>query len=346
MDNKQDKQFYWEVKDFLNKKPSTTQKKAKPESLKESIQKMLVSQNKLHTPQVLTEDSNKQMANELSCFSEDLIKNVNSLLSMNEEAVNKGTPECKAFTPNIVDNMFNLKKNLNEALLNPEILTKPGRKNNILSPRTQDQNLNREMGLYASSMQFSPSMNRFQSLPSYALTPPPADLTPAEVRFIGPQSSMPAAQLSYEQGEMMKDLRTARAQQVPSYNPRDPGSLEAVRSARQQRNEKIATANIAIRGELDRTKAELRKARESGDANAVRELTLTIRKMNDEMNPETPQMGSSSQAAIGSRYSERSSPVPPAPPKLETMGEILAGPAVGKKPVRPTLAQMKNQVPR
>ena len=346
MDNKQDKQFYWEVKDFLNRKPSNTEKKAKPESLKESIQKMLVSQNKLHSPKVLTEESNKEMANELSYFSEDLIKNVNSLLSMNEEAVKNGTPECKAFTPNIVDNVFNLKKNLNEALLNPEISTKPGRKNNILGPRTQDQNLNREMGLYASSMQFSPSMNRFQSLPSYALTPPPANLTPAQVPFIGPQSSMPAAELDYQQAEMMKTLRTARSYEVPSYNPKDPGSAAAASSARKLRNQMIAGANIAIRGELDDKKAELRKARESGDANAVRELTLTIRKMNDEMNPGTPQMGSSSQAAIGSRYSERSSPVPPAPPKLETMGEILAGPAVGKKPVRPTLAQMKNQVPR
>ena len=310
MDNKQNRQFYWEVKDFLNKKPSTTQKKAKPESLKESIQKMLVSQNKLHTPQVLTEDSNKQMANELSCFPEDLIKNVNSLLSMNEEAVKNGTPECKAFTPNIVDNMFNLKKNLNEALLNPEIPTKPGRKNNILSPRTQDQNLNSEMGSYVSSMEFSPSLNRSQSLPSYASRPSYPDTTPADVNFIGPQSSMPAAELSYEQGEMMKNLRTARTYGVPSYNPKDPGSAEAASSARKIRNQMIADANIAIRGELDNKKAELRKTRERGDANAVRELTLTVRKMNDEMNPGTPQMGSSSQAAIGSRYFKKYSPNP------------------------------------
>jgi hypothetical protein len=157
---------------------------------------------------------------------------------------------------------------------------------------------------------------------------------------------MPAAELDYQQAEMMKTLRTARTYGVPSYNPKDPGSAAAASSARKLRNQMIADANIAIRGELDNKKAELRKARESGDAKAVRELTLTIRKMNDEMNPGTPQMGNSSQSEIGSRYSERSSPVPPAPPKLETMGEILAGPAVGKKPVRPTLAQMKNQVPR
>jgi len=113
MDNKQDKQFYWEVKDFLNRKPSNTEKKAKPESLKESIQKMLVSGNNLHTPKVLTEESNKEVANELSYFSESLLKNVNSLLSFNEENIKKNTPECKAFTANNPNNIFNIKKNIN-----------------------------------------------------------------------------------------------------------------------------------------------------------------------------------------------------------------------------------------
>jgi|GEM_PF-4244247 len=346
MDNKQDKQFYWEVKDFLNRKPAVQQTKVKTQSLKESIQRVTEMSNNLYTEKPSSVDSNKEIANELSCFSNNLMKNVNSLLSLNEEAVSKSTPECKAFTANNVHNMFNLKKNLNEAILTPEIgvgRKTPQYRKEIESDSNQSifNRANEIQREFQAGMQLAG--NTVVKPETYSGFDSP-NLVPGPVRILG-GTPEPVAILSGDQQEMLKNLRTGRSISVPSYNPKDPGSLAAARSGRAMRNQAIADANIALRGEIESLKGQLKDKSLSPDEQ--RNLRDQIRKLNYEMNPGTPQMGNATQGSIGSRY--YSSNVKSAPKKeikLETMKEILSGSAVNKKPVPMSLDQMKRQVPR
>jgi len=110
MDNKQNREFYWEVKDFLGKKPQLNESvNKKPDSLKDSIKKMLVQGNVLHQPIL----PNKQIVNELLSLSENTIRNVSNFIEDSEVEVNKGRTDSKAFTSNITENLFSLqKKNL------------------------------------------------------------------------------------------------------------------------------------------------------------------------------------------------------------------------------------------
>ena len=92
MDNKQDRQFYWEVKDFLgNNNQSNSSKVSKPESLKECISKTIIKNDALYRPSIIPP----------APLTEDIISSVNSLLSLNENHI-------KNNSNNITSNMFNL----------------------------------------------------------------------------------------------------------------------------------------------------------------------------------------------------------------------------------------------
>ena len=92
MDNKQDRQFYWEVKDFLGKNnQSNSSKVSKPESLKECISKTIIKNDALYRPSIIPP----------APLTEDIISSVNSLLSLNENHI-------KNNSNNITSSMFNL----------------------------------------------------------------------------------------------------------------------------------------------------------------------------------------------------------------------------------------------
>jgi hypothetical protein len=92
MDNKQDRQFYWEVKDFLGKNnQSNSSKVSKPESLKECISKTIIKNDALYRPSIIPP----------APLTEDIISSVNSLLSLNESHI-------KNNSHNITKSMFNL----------------------------------------------------------------------------------------------------------------------------------------------------------------------------------------------------------------------------------------------
>lgn len=92
MDNKQDRQFYWEVKDFFGKNnQSNSSKVSKPESLKECISKTIIKNDALYRPSIIPP----------APLTEDIISSVNSLLSLNESHI-------KNNSHNITKSMFNL----------------------------------------------------------------------------------------------------------------------------------------------------------------------------------------------------------------------------------------------
>ena len=107
MDNKNDRKFYWEVKDFLNKPHQLNESVTKKsDTLKDSIKKMLVQGNLLYQPK----QSNEQVVNELLSLSEDTVQNVVNFIGNAEVEVNKGKSDCKAFTSNITENLFSVQK--------------------------------------------------------------------------------------------------------------------------------------------------------------------------------------------------------------------------------------------
>lgn len=103
MDNKQDRQLYWEVKDFLTRKNQNNVPAVKTDTLKEAIQKTISQNSYLYEEKT----SNKKT------LSNDLVNSVNSLLSMNENAIKKATPDSIGLSPNITTNLFNIQSNKN-----------------------------------------------------------------------------------------------------------------------------------------------------------------------------------------------------------------------------------------
>ena len=91
MDNKKDKQFYWEVKDFFTKNPNVSAKPKSP-SIVESVKNILETSKPKPKP-IVNKNINMEMA-------------VHEAIKVSENIKKAGTPEIKAFTKNISGNAF------------------------------------------------------------------------------------------------------------------------------------------------------------------------------------------------------------------------------------------------
>ena len=127
--NKNNRQQYWEVKDFLTKKP-LNESSNKP-NLKKSIVEILsatkpVGQNNLN-------EINKKIINS----SNDVKNKTTNLLNSYTDQIKKQTPNSKGSAKNIVSNLFNV----NEATLSPKTGPRQ-RAMDKFSMSLQQQNLN------------------------------------------------------------------------------------------------------------------------------------------------------------------------------------------------------------
>ena len=101
MDNKQDKLFYWEVKDFLSKTKNPDINSVKrTSSLKEDITKIM----SLNSPFYVDKDLVQPR------ISADIRNSVLPLISLNENSIQRGTPRNVGSSPNITSNLFNLRE--------------------------------------------------------------------------------------------------------------------------------------------------------------------------------------------------------------------------------------------
>jgi hypothetical protein len=99
MDNKQDRLFYWEVKDFLTKTKNPDINSVKRAStLKEDITKIM----SLNSPFYVDKDLVQPR------ISNDIKNSVLPLIALNESSIKKGTPRNVGSSPNITSNLFNL----------------------------------------------------------------------------------------------------------------------------------------------------------------------------------------------------------------------------------------------
>jgi hypothetical protein len=99
MDNKQDRLFYWEVKDFLTKTKNPDINSVKRAStLKEDITKVM----SLNSPFYVEKDLVQPR------ISDDIRNSVLPLIALNESFIQKATPRNVGSSPNITSNLFNL----------------------------------------------------------------------------------------------------------------------------------------------------------------------------------------------------------------------------------------------
>jgi len=99
MDNKQDRLFYWEVKDFLTKTKNPDINSVKrASSLKEDITKIM----SLNSPFYVDKDLVQPR------ISDDIRNSVLPLIALNESSIQKATPRNVGSSPNITSNLFNL----------------------------------------------------------------------------------------------------------------------------------------------------------------------------------------------------------------------------------------------
>lgn len=99
MDNKQDRLFYWEVKDFLTKTKNPDINSVKRAStLKEDITKVM----SLNSPFYVEKDLVQPR------ISDDIRNSVLPLIALNESSIQKATPRNVGSSPNITSNLFNL----------------------------------------------------------------------------------------------------------------------------------------------------------------------------------------------------------------------------------------------
>lgn len=96
MDNKQDRQFYWEVKDFMSKSNVPVTPKAQKPNMLSSV-KSVLEQNNIYRPSSFNANIN----------SPNIIRQA---ISSMESIKANGTPNCKAFTKNIASNPFKVIK--------------------------------------------------------------------------------------------------------------------------------------------------------------------------------------------------------------------------------------------
>jgi hypothetical protein len=104
MDNKQNRQFYWEVKDFMNKNPNLNPIKESKSSVKDAVQNVLDKNVQYKQTQF------NPNTNTVSAVSQEI-----KSISESEKGYNHG---CKALTHNKDVNHFSLRKqnNLNESV--------------------------------------------------------------------------------------------------------------------------------------------------------------------------------------------------------------------------------------
>jgi hypothetical protein len=91
MDNRKDRQFYWEVKDFFNKKPDVNVK-PKTEPLVNAVKNILETSKPKPAPKV--------------SYNANMTSAVEKAINTSQQIRKAGTPEIAAFTKNIAGNPF------------------------------------------------------------------------------------------------------------------------------------------------------------------------------------------------------------------------------------------------
>ena len=319
MDNKQDRNFYWEVKDFMGKPHTSNVPVQKPNDMVSSI-KNILEQNKLYKPSSFNPDINSASA-------------IRQAISSIERNNQKGTPENIQHTKNITSNPFGV---IREGIFDDETSSTNTQfgsnlKNKFnLGVKSQrpdmgqlDSRVNTDGGFDSrvnTNIGFDSRVNidnKTRDITDYVFNTP-YDMIPKNdprsplYKPSSPPQSVPAKNTDTEtdtesdDSDVIGNLRDARGTFVPTrtYGGAERESNKGdVQRASQARNDSIRSATIAANASRDELKAKWNAAR-AADPSSAETIALQkqLRSMNDEINPASPQQGNIRQSDIALRY--------------------------------------------
>ena len=339
MDNKQDRNFYWQVKDFMGKPRTSDVPVKKPDDMVSSI-KNILEQNKLYKPSSFNPNINSEPA---------IRQAINSIERNNQ----KGTPENIQHTKNIASNPFGVIRegifDDTASAVNPQFGSNLKNKFN-LGVKTQRPNMRpldtrtdltlkdiTDIGNQplqsASRSAPTPANPNAQStqLPDGTWiddngNPVPGAPTPEDrsaddrennrgkapmvpTKTIDVMQKTTPTNVETKTDGSIGNLRNARGTFVPTrtYGGAERESNKGdVQQASQARNDSIRSATIAANASRDELKAKWNAAR-AADPSSAETIALQkqLRSMNDEINPAGPQQGNIRQSDIALRYAKR-----------------------------------------
>jgi hypothetical protein len=307
MDNKQDRNFYWNIKEFMSKPHNTVSPQTNTNSIKESINGVL-NQNAMY--KTTNFQSNITSANHIS-----------QAISAVERNNKKGTPDNIGNTKNITSNPFGM---VNEGIFDDygkafmsgakgvsdyvsnmfgsdEEPIAPGVQKPETTEQAQQNNINIRN---ASAKNLTPQQRSFEQSTSVPTTPvadstnntpkdqPTPSTTPATTPPPPPPPpppsntpTQPAAETEDSSGDDVSDkiaaLRNARGLSVPSrtYRGANKSSNQSeVQSASRARNNAIRDANLALRSTPEGEKAfRQEKAKRSTTQGNIKQSDIALR---------------------------------------------------------------------
>ena len=103
MDNNNNKQFFWQVKDFLGKnhQPKTS---PKPSSLVTTVKDVMSFNKNTTGPNIY------EARDGIINGSRNVKQAVSNVLNVHDQKMQVEKPSCKAYTNNVTSNLFNLFK--------------------------------------------------------------------------------------------------------------------------------------------------------------------------------------------------------------------------------------------
>lgn len=271
MDNKQDRQFYWEVKDFLGRNKTTPSSSTpKTVSLKESVSNILKSNDSLYTPKSNGMGLYEDFINSLD---NNVVKSVNGLLDQHKKVLIEGDSGT-AHSQNLTESLFTLnkKKLLNERIAQDLSTTSTP---SGLTTKKQDEEEEEEFVPTGAQSQFIPPSQPVMATPpstTMATKAPqaaPLKSSPSPYR-IGSMGSIEG----YDR-DVVDSLRSARAMPKGDAAGRTPEERAANRAARAARNEALREKGIAATRERERLQDQAAEARRERDT-AKKAITVDV----------------------------------------------------------------------
>jgi len=299
MDNKENKQFYWEVKDFMNQKqaPAPASRPSTP-SVVDSV-KNILEQNNLYRQSSFNSNINS-------------VSTIRQAISAMESAKRAGTPESPAFAKNVHNNGFQMVKEATafDVVANNAARLASSAAFGSLGSSSRFLNLAPHMAMAQSSQSSgggggggsSTSGSGIPTPQSHMLpdgtwvddegnevsgspgsTPPPPTPTPSNQKQPTPTSTQPSPQQQSTQqqstqqqspedrrADIVDQISAAHAMHVPILstmsNKTEKNNYQEWRAATTARNAAIAAANIAARRERDKMRDDLRTSMDAAKA--------------------------------------------------------------------------------
>ena len=322
MDNKQDRQFFNKVKDFLGQNHSVSPKQIPSNSVNASI-KNILEHNKIYRPINFNPVLNSQNL-------------IDATLKSMQSIQTKGSPTNPGNSKNITGNAFTtIKEGVFDIIANDEeqqqempqqdlvSLPKPGEIPALIATPTVEPGASATdmYGKTTNVAPLPPGPNR-AATPQFSMVPKniptgvplPANTTPTQPQSATPMAKPSAAdstgdaEAQSNRGDIVDTLRAAGA--MPGGYGEGGGESGAAsrRQARQSRNAAIAAANISASREREKMQDAIKAAPDAETKSKLRGELRTFHQRTGVF--QSNQQGNITQSSVATRYAPKNTAAP------------------------------------